>query len=92
MNEIIRKKAEEKYPVLEGFFQNGQSHDLIHKGNREAYTCGGEDAIGFMMKFVEWTKENYSVDSMIRWFTYKDPDDHPTTEQLLLKFLENEKP
>lgn len=106
MNEItaaIKKKAEKKYPDEEfprwgGYFENQQ----LTQFDREAYTCGGEDAIGFMLKFTEWKeRKNYWADDYeedgttkrdcMRWSSNSANPEYLTTEQLLLKYMEETK-
>lgn len=105
MNEItaaIKDKALEKFPEpANGFWTETQKFHV--EKLREAYTCGGEDAIGFMLKFAKW----FASDDNPYQKEYNSDDDNDgkfydyfseginrhyfTIEQLLLKYMEETK-
>lgn len=55
IKEAIKNKAESSWEETTKHFENGVNPTAFILG----YTCGGEDAIGFMLKFVEWRDKNY---------------------------------
>lgn len=92
MNEItaaIKKKAEEKYPYWNHF---SEKDEVIMEVQRTAYASGQVDAIESVLRFSEWASErSYRYNRPHNCWTCNAVDTPITTEQLLLKYMEETK-